>query len=170
MQVLKTTSPLAEPAPPPRSPMTAKPSSSTSARRSANRGYLGPKLTADGCIENDRPATADSHHHPASQPHARKGGVAAAALEAVGIYLPFRRRVDQNPLVLGPPTTDHAGRLDQRPVEDRPGHVRAEQHPERGLESVESRSPRLLGGRVVRGVVGCHRIDHAIEQALQDSV
>src|SRR5438105_7325466 len=101
MQVLKTTSPSDCTASPPRSPISVKPSSSTSATPSANRHL---RLVHDLAVDYRDP-------YRTLEGQAGKRRIAPEAVKAVGVDHPSRLRVDQDPVVRVGKADDLSGTL-----------------------------------------------------------
>src|SRR6266849_10760561 len=119
MQVLKTTSPSASAARPPRSPRTTNPSSSTRARGSANRHLRVV----------DHPVATDRHSHSAAELGSGHGGVAATTEETVGLHRPGLGGIDEDPVRRKGNPQDGSRPGDAGAIEDRPGQLEGEENP-----------------------------------------
>src|SRR2546428_11010675 len=131
MQVLKTTSPSASAAQPPRSPRTTNPSSSTRARGSANRHLRVV----------DHPVVTNRDSHSAAEPGSGHGGVAATTEETVGLHRPGLGGIDEDPVRRKGNPQDGSGQGDAGTIEDRPGQPQGGGEPRGGF-----RTPHARGG------------------------
>src|SRR5437660_12695872 len=157
MHVLKTTSPPASVALPPRSPESMKPSSSTSSMRSGNC-YLRAMHHF---------APDDGHDDAAAHAPALQRCVVPAAIEGFGLDQPLLVGIDQDPLVEELLAEDAAGPGDACSVDDLPGQSQCQHRGQRRLETVQtvSRSFLVMLHRVLVGcVVGRNHIDDAVDE------
>src|SRR3984893_7507759 len=160
MQVLITTSPLAWVPCPPRSPKTVNPSSRTRTIGSDMLHHaLRHHLTA-----------TDGHDDPSAQPAARKWRVLTAALEGRRVNRPLVVRIDEDPLIVQGLADDLSWARHASAVHGAIRKAESEDDAHRRLEAVEAVRARLLGGLVVGRMIGCDRVDHALDQRLTQCV
>src|ERR1700737_2421636 len=160
MQVLITTSPLACPATPPRSPKTVKPSSRT---RTIASGMLHHAL-------RDHLAATHRHDDPSAYPPALKRRVLAAASEGRRANRPLGSRIDQDPFVLQRLADDLSRPRDARAIDGATIKAEPEDDSNRRLEGVEAVGARLLRGLLVGRMIGRDHIDHPFDQRLAQRI
>src|SRR5438105_2135187 len=157
MQVLKTTSPSDCTASPPRSPISVKPSSSTSATPSANRHL---RLVHD-------PAADHGNAHHAAKVRAGKRRVTPEALKPVGVDHPSRMRVDEDPVVLVADAENLGRPRDAGAIDGLPGKTQTEHDSQDGLEAVKAVGTVELRFPLVPRVIGRDRVYRSVEEALE---
>src|SRR5438270_828098 len=157
MQVLKTTSPSDCTASPPRSPISVKPSSSTSATPSANRHLsVNEFALRDGC-----------HDHTGQFP-AGEWRVVTKTVKGFGVDHPPLTGIEKHPVVLIAHLQNVGWALDTGAMDDSPRKPQAQHDAQRSFEAVKSDCALRFGPRLVWSVIRGDHVDRPVKQPFND--